>query len=238
MQKLRFTFLLINFIILFSFTSTLANTVNSESDPRPLQAVFLGDSLTAGYGLHPNQAYVALLQSKLDENSSLKGKVKLINAGVSGDTTLDGLNRLEWVLKSNPDLLFVALGANDMMRGVSIKQARSQLKKIIEGCQKQNVRVALIGMKAFPNLGKKFSKDFEKIYFSLAKEMNISFMPFLLEGVAAEPSLNLPDGIHPNSEGHKKITNHLYKFVEGEIKTVIAQQPASLPAHIKKRIKQ
>lgn len=201
-------------------TLFLSSEGKSADSQKRITAVFLGDSLTAGYGVLPDQAYPALLQKRLNDDPELSKKsiiVKVINSGVSGDTTSDGLNRLEWVLMAKPHVVFIALGANDMMRGVSPQKAQTQLRRIIRTCQNRKIRTALIGMKAFPNLGKKFAKNFETLFPQLATETQSAFFPFLLEGVAGDTSLNLSDGIHPNVAGQIRITDSIYGFVKSEI---------------------
>jgi acyl-CoA thioesterase-1 len=175
--------------------------------------VFLGDSLTAGYGLDPELAYPQLVETLLRE----KGEdVTAVNAGVSGDTTAGGLRRLNWILRQPVDTLFIALGANDALRGQSVEAARDNLRDIIRTARKAHpqARIILAGMLAPPNMGEAYQKAFAQIYPDLAKSENVELMPFLLEGVAGEPNLNLGDGIHPNAAGHRRIARQVAEVLD------------------------
>jgi acyl-CoA thioesterase I len=175
--------------------------------------VFLGDSLTAGYGLAPEQAYPALVEQALAD----KGRpARVVNAGVSGDTTAGGLRRLDWILRQPVDVLFVALGANDALRGQPVEAARDNLRQIIHKARAAHpqARIILAGMLAPPNMGRAYQKAFRNIYRELAKSENVELLPFLLEGVAGEPALNLPDGIHPNAEGQRRVARLVLAVLE------------------------
>lgn len=173
---------------------------------RPLRIVAFGDSLTAGFGVAPDQAYPSLLERRLRETGY---NYEVINAGVSGDTTAGGLRRVNWVLKSEPFLVILELGANDGLRGLSLSDMEANLRKIIQRFQEAKVPVLLIGMKIPPNYGEEYTKQFEAIYPRLAKEFDFPLMPFFLEGVAIDPRLNQGDGIHPNAEGYRVIVENL-----------------------------
>lgn len=173
--------------------------------------VILGDSVTAGYGLSPEEAYPAVLETLLKDEGYA---VRVINAGVSGDTSASALERMDWVLKSKPDLFLIALGANDMIRGLRVAELKKNLNALIDKAPKPPAgRTLLMGMKAFPNLGRAYRTQFDQVYPVIAKARGIALFPFLLDGVAGLPNLNLPDGIHPNPQGHQQIARNLKKFL-------------------------
>lgn len=171
-------------------------------EPQGPLVVFLGDSLTAGYGLDEDQSFPSLVESRL---GSMGRPIRGVNAGVSGDTTAGGLRRLEWVLRQEPDLLVVALGGNDGLRGVDLETSEANLRQIIQTARDRGITVLLAGMLIPPNYGQDYARRFAEIYPRLESELGVARIPFLLEGVAARPELNLPDGIHPNVEGQKRV---------------------------------
>lgn len=173
--------------------------------------VCLGDSITAGYGLDEKQAYPALLGAKMKERHPAW---KVVNGGVSGDTTAGGLARLDWVLKAKPTLVLVALGGNDGLRALPVDRSATNLARIIEQLQAKKVRVALAGMRMPPSLGQDYISRFAAMYPLLAKEHQVPLYPFLLEGVAAVPEFNQPDMIHPNAKGQQVIADRLWTFIE------------------------
>lgn len=179
--------------------------------------VCLGDSLTAGFGLAPEQAYPALLQQRLQQAGM---PWRVVNAGVSGDTTAGGLRRLDWALKQGADVLLVALGANDGLRGIPPDVTARNLQRIIQKAQQRGIRVVLAGMKLPDNYGRDHQRRFEAIFPTLAKEHRIPLIPFLLEGVAMRSELNQDDRIHPNAEGQKRVAALLWKALEPELKKV------------------
>jgi acyl-CoA thioesterase I len=181
--------------------------------PNVKTILFYGDSLTAGYGLAPDQAFPALIQKEITQR---KASYKVVNAGLSGETTAGGLGRISWVLKQPVDILVLELGANDGLRGLPIAQTRENLQKIIDKVKEKNpqVKVLIVGMKVPPNMGREYSREFEKIFPDLAKANKASLLPFLLEGVAGNPKLNLPDGIHPNAEGHRIVAKNVWQALE------------------------
>lgn len=191
-----------------AFTSLIL----ASSNPDPIRVVFIGDSLTAGYGLSPSFSFPTLLETAFSENAEVQ--MNAINAGVSGDTTAGGLRRLNWQMKSQPELVVIALGANDMLRGIPPEKTKENLAKMIEQLQSKNVKVALLGMLAGSNLGPDYEKTFDAIYPSLSKQFRIPLYPFLLKDVAKIPELNLEDGIHPNKKGQEKIAEHLFQFLK------------------------
>jgi acyl-CoA thioesterase-1 len=182
-----------------------------EELPR-VQIAVLGDSLTAGYGLLQVEAFPALLQEKF--NADGYSRIDVENAGLSGDTTAGGLRRLEWVLEPTVKILILALGANDAMRGQSPVQTRANLSQIIETAHKRGVRVLLAGMQAPTNLGQQFQAEFRAIYPELAAKYRLTFLPFLLEGIAGHPELNQEDGIHPTAAAHQMIAEMLYPLLQ------------------------
>jgi acyl-CoA thioesterase-1 len=185
-----------------------SKAVAGEDRPR---IVALGDSLTAGLGVAAEQAYPARLQHRLDEQGL---HYRVINAGVSGDTTAGGLRRVDWVLKSRPDLVILELGANDGLRGLKLDETKANLERIIKRCQEASVTVILAGMKLPPNYGAEYTKGFEAIYPALAKQYRLTLMPFFLEGVAGSASLNQADGIHPTAEGYRIIADKVLETVK------------------------
>jgi acyl-CoA thioesterase I len=212
-------------IILFSMSSLLlsscwvsetSNQAGSVSPPKLGEVrtiLALGDSLTAGYQLPPEESYTAQLEELLKEG---KYQYRVQNAGVSGDTTAQLLARLDWTLgdtASPPALAIVEIGANDAFQGVDPELTRANIRSIIERIQSRNIPVLLAGMKAPLNLGSLYRNKFESIYSDLEQELKVPRMEFFLEGVAAEPSLNLSDGIHPNRAGYAIIAaNVLAEF--------------------------
>jgi acyl-CoA thioesterase-1 len=179
------------------------------NDPRAIRIAFLGDSLTAGFGLLSEQAYPAQIQ-KLFEAEGYDA-VDIVNAGVSGDTTAGGLRRVEGVLEPGVRVLVVALGGNDALRGLTTKDTHDNLAKVIDTARAKGVQVLLAGMEAPTNLGEDYRTNFRDVFTQLLRESRgIVFVPFLLEGVAMNPALNLSDGIHPNADGAKVIAQALY----------------------------
>jgi len=175
--------------------------------------VFLGTSLTAGYGLEEDQAFPALIQERIDEAAL---DYRVINAGVSGDTSAGGLRRLAWLLRLPVSVLVVELGANDMLRGQGIDQLRSNLEAIFDqtAVDHPNARFVVAGMRAAPNLGRDYGDAFDAVYPALAERYDAAFVPFLLEDVAARRGLNQADGIHPTAEGHALIAQRVWKTLE------------------------
>jgi acyl-CoA thioesterase-1 len=177
------------------------------ADGRP-QIVFLGDSLTAGYGLDPDLSYPALIQRRLDERGLA---FEVVNAGVSGDTSAGGLRRLEWALHDRTRVLVVALGGNDGLRGIQPEDLRRNLATIIERAERAGLEVILAGMEAPPNHGPEYTATFRRVYGDLARQYDVPLIPFLLEGVGGEASLNQADGIHPNREGTERVADTVWK---------------------------
>jgi acyl-CoA thioesterase-1 len=182
----------------------------TPEDPRPVILAF-GDSLTAGYGLAPEEAYPALLQRRLDEKGY---RYRVVNAGISGETTAGGLRRLEWSLAERVELVILALGANDGLRGQPVPEMRQNLIQMIELIQARKARVILAGMEAPPNLGPEYTQAFRAVYPELARRYRLSLIPFLLEGVAGLPELNQADGIHPNRTGELRLIENVWRVLE------------------------
>jgi acyl-CoA thioesterase-1 len=173
-----------------------------------------GDSITAGYGLPAGQAFPARLEEWLRERGIA---ARVINAGVSGDTTAGGLARLDWALADKPDLVILALGANDALRGIPCATVRDNLDKIIEKIQRIGAKVLLLGMQAPTNWGGDYKREFDRIFPDLAREHHLPLYPFLLEGVAMKPELNQPDGLHPNERGVAVLVDKIAPVVAGLI---------------------
>ncbi len=164
--------------------------------------VFLGDSLTAGLGVEPAQAWPALVEERLAaEGHPFHG----VDAGVSGDTSAGGLARVDWALRSRPDVVVVELGANDGLRGLDLDMTESNLRRIVARVRRAGARVLLVGMRIPPNYGPGYTERFHDLYPRLAAELGVPLVPFLLEGVGGEPDLNQADGLHPNAAGHRRV---------------------------------
>ncbi len=174
--------------------------------------LFFGNSLTAGYGIDPEESFAGRIQSRLD---SLKKEFRVINGGLSGETTAGGLSRLDWFLEEEPYLFVLELGGNDGLRGIPLTETKKNLLAIVDKVQAKypNTKIILAGMQIPPNMGKEYTEEFKAIYPAVAKEKNIELIPFLLEGVAGNPDLNLPDGIHPTPEGHRIVMETLWPFI-------------------------
>ncbi len=170
--------------------------------------VFLGDSLTAGLGLPREQAVSSLIQKHLDSEGY---RYEVVNAGVSGDTSAGGLSRLDWSLDGDVRILVLELGANDGLRGLPVDQMKRNLSEIITRAKARGITVLLTGMEAPPNYGPAYTSSFRQVFSELAKEHKVPFMPFYLLGVAGIPSLNNPDGIHPNAEGQRIIERAVWQ---------------------------
>jgi len=181
---------------------------------RTLKIVALGDSLTAGYGLKPGQRFPEVLEKAL----RAKGyDVNVVNAGVSGDTAEDGLARFDWSVQPDADALIVELGANDMLRGMSVERAKRALAAILGKARQAHIPTLLTGMEAAPNLGPEYRAAFDRIYPDLAAQYGVALYPFFLEGAAADPKRNQLDGLHPNAEGVKIIVARILPAVEALI---------------------
>lgn len=194
------------FIVVF-----LINSVKAQDKQKAV--LFFGNSLTAGMGLDPNQAFPNLIQEKLLE---LEKEYLVINAGLSGETSAGGLNRIDWVLNQQVDIFVLELGANDGLRGLPLESTRENLQGILDKVKQKypKVKIVIAGMMVPPNMGQDYSAEFVKIYPDLAKINKAELIPFLLDGVAGNPDLNLPDGIHPNIQGQQIVADNVWKVLK------------------------
>jgi len=213
--------------LVFGFHAMAADpslpAVNSSAlAPERKNIVVLGDSLAAGYGIDPAQAYPALLQRKIDE---AKWSFRVINAGVSGDTTAGGLRRLDWVLKRRVDVLLLELGANDGLRGASLGDIKANLQAIIDRTRKRypQAKIIVAGMRMPPNLGD-YAEKFQKVFADVAMENESALVPFLLEGVGGRPELNQPDQIHPTAEGHRIVAENVWKVLRPTLEKMLTAE--------------
>ncbi len=176
---------------------------------RKLNILFIGTSLTAGYGIGEAFAFPAVIQARID---SAALPFHVINAGVSGETSAGGLRRIDWMLQQPVDILVVELGANDGLRGLSVESMRENLDSILRRARETypDIQLVLLGMEAPPNLGPDYRTTFRNVYRDLASTYDAALVPFLLDGVAAQPSLNLDDGIHPNLEGQRRVADNVW----------------------------
>jgi acyl-CoA thioesterase-1 len=190
--------------------------LDTASPAAAAKLLALGDSLTAGLGLPPEQGFTARLQAALEADGT---KIDIINAGVSGDTSAGGLARLDWALADHPDFAIVELGANDALRGLDPKETRANLDRILARLQAAHVKVLLCGMKALRNWGPDYAHDFEMIYPDLAAKYDAPLYPFFLAGVALDPKLNQPDMLHPNTAGVAIIVGQILPSVRKLIRS-------------------
>jgi acyl-CoA thioesterase-1 len=190
--------------------------------------VFLGDSLTAGYGLaNKEQSVPALVQKRLDAEGY---KVEVVNQGVSGDTSAGGVSRLDWSLSGDVRVLVIELGGNDGLRGLPIETTKQNLAQIITTAKQRGVRVLLTGMEAPPSHGPAYTSQFRQLFRDLAREHDVAFMPFFLEGVAGDSALNQADGIHPTAEGAAIVERTLWKSLKPMLEDMRLQPDATAAA--------
>ncbi len=180
-----------------------------------IRILILGDSLTEGYGVDPEAAFPRLVAHQLD--SLYPERFEIINGGVSGSTTASALTRLAWYSKSKPNIVVLALGSNDGLRGIEVKETRRNIQSAIDYCLAHHWKVLLVGLKVPPNYGKDYSLAFDSSFSLLARKNNLPLLPFLLEGVAGERELNQADGIHPNELGHAHIALTVLHFLENNL---------------------
>ena len=175
--------------------------------------MFFGDSLTAGYGLDEEESYPSLIQNRID---SLGLSYQVINAGLSGETTTGGLGRIDWVLQQPIDVFVLALGSNDMLRGLDLSLSKDNLRKILDKVREHSpsAKIILAGMLSPPNMGEDYSRGFNGMFGEIAEDYNASLIPFLLEGVAGDPSLNLADGKHPNAIGQTIVVENVWQILK------------------------
>ncbi|CAN5403937.1 arylesterase [soil metagenome] len=186
-------------------------TMPEITSNRP-KIIAFGDSLTAGFGLSEKESYPYLLQEKLKADGY---NFEVVNAGVSGDTSLGGLERAEWVLEQdNAKILILELGANDLLRGIPVAKMKANLDQIIRKSKAKNLKVLLCGMLAPPTMGAEYQRDYTRAFPDLAAEHKVAFLPFLLENVALDRDLNQADGIHPNAKGSKIMADNIYRALK------------------------
>ena len=221
MNSFKYLFFLLIFSLMLSCGETVQEEKNtdqtsaeneSEQQQETKTILFFGDSITAGYGLEEEDAFPNLIQQRID---SLDLDYKVVNAGLSGETTAGGLNRIDWVLKQNVDVFILELGANDGLRGLPLSETRKNLKSIIDFVQQKNPEATIIlaGMQIPPNLGKDYTEEFRNIFPELAEEENIELIPFILEGVAGDPELNQQDGVHPTAEAQPILVENVWEVL-------------------------
>jgi acyl-CoA thioesterase-1 len=184
------------------------------------RVAFLGDSLTAGLGVDADQAFPAVVARQLAAEGLA---VRLVNAGVSGDTTAGGVSRLDWILRQVPDVLVLGLGGNDGLRGLDLAQTEANLRQIITRAKAAGAEVLLLGMRMPPSHGPEYAKGFGELYPRLARELSVPLVPFLLEGVGGDPERNQADGIHPDVEGHKLLAKNVLPALRPIVQARIAR---------------
>ncbi|WP_200975554.1 arylesterase [Echinicola sp. 20G] len=214
--------LFLGFIISFSAcnnsTSQREEVAQKKDEPQTTEKksektiLFFGDSMSAGYGVDQEEAFPALIQDKID---SLELDYKVINGGLSGETSASGLSRIDWFLEDEPAIFILELGGNDGLRGIQLSATKENLQAILDKVKNKypNTQLMLAGMQIPPNMGEDYTSEFKKIYPELAQNNDLVLIPFLLEGVGGNPELNQPDGIHPTEEGHKIVTETVWKYL-------------------------
>lgn len=193
--------------------SNAANATQQQDQKDKPVILFFGNSITYGYGIDPENAFSSLVQEKLD---SLGYNYLVINAGLSGETTASGNSRIEWVLKTVPEIFVLELGANDGLRGIDADETKKNLIQIINKVKQINpdVKILLAGMEVPPSMGEDYAASMRKIYPEISEEEEIGLIPFILDGVAGEPDLNIEDGIHPTEEGHRIVAETVWKYLK------------------------
>ncbi len=198
---------------LYGLTFYLLFTCTCFCEQKSTTILFLGDSLTAGYGIEKEQAYPALIKKKINEFGRT---AKIINAGISGNTTAGGLRRIKWYFREHIDILLIALGGNDGLRGLNPIESKNNIQKIIVTAKETfpNIKIIIAGMQMPPNMGKDYTVLFQNIFTQIAAENNLDLVPFLLEGVGGIQAMNLADGIHPNQNGHRLLCDNVWKILK------------------------
>jgi acyl-CoA thioesterase-1 len=226
MRKVLFIINLISFITLVSCNNNKQSISTSQQHAdtsipvvpavKVKTILFFGNSLTAGYGVDPSEAFPALIQNKID---SLKLGYKVINGGVSGETSSGGNSRVDWILKQPVDIFILELGGNDGLRGIPLTETKKNLQAIIDKVKGKyhGAKLILAGMKIPPNMGQKYATEFANLYSGLAAKNRVTLIPFLLQGVGGESKLNQKDGIHPTAEGHKIVAENVWIVLKGEL---------------------
>lgn len=187
--------------------------------PTARTVLILGDSIAAGYGIEPSEAFPARIQKQIDASG---WNFKVVNAAQSGDTSAGGLTRLDWLLKNRVDVLVLELGANDGLRGVSPEITKKNLQAIIDRTRAKypDAKIIIAGMKMPPNMGRDYGRRFEAVFADLAKKNNAVLIPFILEGVGGVRELNMPDGIHPTVKGHEIVARNVWKVLEPVLRSI------------------
>ncbi|EKB51003.1 arylesterase [Cecembia lonarensis] len=194
-------------------STSIESPITQEEAEQKKLILFFGNSLTAGYGIEEEDAFPGLVATKID---SLNLEYRVVNAGLSGETTASGLSRLDWFLEEEPAIFILELGANDGLRGISLDETKKNLKAMIQKVRERfpDTVIILAGMQIPPNMGQAYTATFEKMYPEVAKEEKVHLIPFLLEGVAGDAELNLPDGIHPTEAGHQIVFKTIWPHLE------------------------
>lgn len=226
MKKVFHAIIILSFVFSTLFFASCdvstATKQSNQSQKKPLatpqidsgrpKIVAFGDSLTAGFGLLEKESYPYLLQEKLKAEGY---DYEVINGGISGDTSIGGLERIDWVLEmDNVQILILELGGNDLLRRMPVANMKNNLAKIIEKAQAKKIKILLCGMLAPPNVGAQYQRDYQMVFPDLASQYKVEFLPFLLENVALNKDLNQADGIHPNAAGEKIMTDNVYKALK------------------------
>lgn len=201
-----------------------AAAVDRDASPNGPLVAFLGDSLTAGLGLSLEQAFPALLGERLRGEGLT---IRVVNAGVSGDTTAGGLARIDWLLAQRPDVVVVGLGVNDAMRGQPLEDTEANLRSIVRRAKGAGAAVLLLGMRVPTNFGPDYTARFHEIYARVARDEGADLVPFLLDGVGGKPDLNLGDGVHPNAQGHRILATNVLPRLRTLVKRVLRNSPRS-----------
>jgi len=196
-------------VAIIPFVIFISNCVLVNAQPPSM--MFIGDSLTAGFQLGVTDTYPAIIQNQVGTKN-----IRIINAGVSGDTTFSVLDRLDVTLRSTPNMVFLCIGANDGLRGIPPKMTKKNITAIVQQLKQRNMTVILAGISLPKNYSQTYIESFEKIFTDVAKNEDLPFMPFLLKDVAGVPTLNLNDRIHPNKNGHKVIAKNVLEFLKNE----------------------
>jgi len=188
-------------------------TLSADAFAQEKQILIFGDSITAGFGLEEQNAFPAFIQQKID---SLGMDYNVVNAGLSGETSAGGLRRIDWVLQQPVSIFVLELGGNDGLRGIDPENTKQNLQGIIGKVEEKypGAEIILTGMEAPPNMGERYTEEFRSVFYELAEENDVTFMPFILEGVAGNPELNQGDGIHPTEEGHRVIAENLWTYLQ------------------------
>jgi len=220
-SKNLFILLLISSFGLYSCSSEKKEESKSQVEESKASTVqsdekiilFYGNSLTAGYGIDADDAFPGLTQSRID---SLGLDYKVINGGLSGETTAGGLSRLDWFLEDQPEIFILELGGNDGLRGIALTETKSNLLSMIDKVRAKfpDTKIILAGMQIPPNMGQEYSNEFKEIFPAVAEAKNVTLIPFLLENVGGVPEMNLPDGIHPTEEGHQIVFETIWPFID------------------------